>query len=151
LKLADLLKQMQTDHYKMLVIVDNNRQYEKIIQPLQGQGWTAYDVTAEVLKLLECIPENKRKVRIGLKIKEWFFSLPDKLIFYNTNILYSPDLGRLNPVGAFKYKSRGKEVVVILEGHLAGNRIQYSQMGRPDYTEVDVNEVISVRMEDIDG
>jgi hypothetical protein len=151
MKLADLIEQMQTSYYKMLVIVDNGRQQDKIIRPLQEEGWMAVDVTAAILKLVETIPENKVKVRIGGKIKEWFYSLPDRLILYNTSILYSPELGRLNPVGAFKYKSREKEAIVLLEGHLAGNRIQYSQFGRPDYTEMDVGEIIHVRMEDIDG
>ncbi|AKX96033.1 hypothetical protein MTHERMOG20_16820 [Moorella thermoacetica] len=151
MKLRDLIKQMQTNYYKMLVIVDNGRQPEKIIRPLQQEGWTAVDVTDAVLKLIESIPENKVKVRIGGKLKEWFHSLPDRLILYNTTILYSPELGRLNPVGAFKYKSREKEIIVLLEGRLAGNRIQYSHYGRPDYAEMDVSEVIHARMEDIDG
>lgn len=151
MKLHDLIRQMQSNYYKMLVIVDNGHQPERIIEALQEEGWTPVDVTEAVLKLVEGIPENKVKVRIGGKLKEWFHSLPDRLILYNTNILYSPELGRLNPVGAFKYKSREKEVIVLLEGHLAGNRIQYSRYGRPDYTEMDVSEVIHARMEDIDG
>lgn len=151
MKLKELIRQMQTNYYKMLVIVDNGRQPEKIIKPLQAEGWTPVDVTEAVLKLIEGIPENKIKVRIGGKLKEWFHSLPDRLILYNTTILYSPELGRLNPVGAFKYKSREKEIIVLLEGRLAGNRIQYSQFGRPDYAEMDVSEVIHARMEDIDG
>jgi len=150
-KLSELIKQLQTNYYKMLVIVDNGHQEEKIIRPLQAEGWTAVDVTDAILKLIETIPENKLKVRIGGKIKEWFNSLPDRLVLYNTSILYSPELGRLNPVGAFKYKSREKEIVVLLEGHLSGNRIQYSQYARPDYTEMDVSEVIHARMEDIDA
>lgn len=151
MKLTELIKQLETNYYKMLVIVDNGRQEDKVIQPLQEEGWTAVDITDEVLKLIETIPESKRKVRIGGKIKEWFNSLPNRLVLYNTSILYSPELGRLNPVGAFKYKSREKEIVVLLEGHLSVNRIQYSQYARPDYTEIDVSEVIHARMEDIDA
>ncbi|HPZ43580.1 MAG TPA: BREX-3 system P-loop-containing protein BrxF [Bacillota bacterium] len=151
MKLSEMIKQLQTNYYKMLVIVDNGHQEEKIIRPLVAEGWTAVDVTDAILKLIETIPENKLKVRIGGKIKEWFNSLPDRLVLYNTSILYSPELGRLNPVGAFKYKSREKEIVVLLEGHLSGNRIQYSQYARPDYTEMDVSEVIHARMEDIDA
>ncbi len=85
----------------MLVIVDNSRQHEKIINALKNKEWNSYDVTEEVLRLLESIPAEKRKLRIGAKIKEWFNGLPDKVILYNTNILYSPDLGKLNPIGAF--------------------------------------------------
>ena len=150
MNLHTLLEQSKTNHYKMLVIVDNNKQHEKIIRELQDDDWTAYDVTNKIVSLADEIPQAKLKLRIGDKIKKWFYELPDKVILYNTNILYSPELGRLNPVGAFKYKGRSKEIIVILEGHISGDRIQYSTFGREDYCEMDVSEVIHVRMEDID-
>ncbi len=150
MNLSELLEQNRTNYYKMLVIVDNNRDPDKIINVLKEQGWTSYDVTTEVLKMLEEIPEAKRKVRIGVKIKEWFLTLPDKVILHNTSILYSPELGKLNPVGAFKYKSRTKEIIVFLEGQVSGNRIQYSHYGRDDYNEIDVTDLIHTKMEDIE-
>ena len=70
-------------------------------------------------------------------------------MLYNTTILYSPELGRLNPVGAFKYKSRENLVIVLAEGRIAGQKLQYSEFNRPDYTEVDVSEIICARLEDI--
>ena len=150
MKLQALIDENQKNYYKMLVIVDNNQQYDRIISVLEGKGWTSYDITKEILNLIEEIPEQKRKIRIGEKIKTWFNDLPEKVIFYNTNILYSPELGKLNPVGAFKYRSRTNEIINFVEGHVSGNRIQYSEYGRPDYTEIDVSELIHVKMEEID-
>ncbi|AKX93391.1 hypothetical protein MOTHE_c05870 [Moorella thermoacetica] len=66
MKLRDLIKQMQTNYYKMLVIVDNGRQPEKIIRPLQQEGWTAVDVTDAVLKLIESIPERINPRRLDI-------------------------------------------------------------------------------------
>ncbi|MEW6622396.1 MAG: BREX-3 system P-loop-containing protein BrxF [Bacillota bacterium] len=148
--LQALIEQSKNNHYKMLVIIDNNNNHDKIINAMKDQGWTAYDVTESILKLVENIPEGKVKLRIGEKIKKWFYDLPDKVILYNTNILYSPELGRLNPVGAFKYKGRNKEIIVFVEGHVSGDRIQYSQYGRDDYSEMDVSELIHAKLEDID-
>ena len=135
----------------MFVVVDNSHQHEKIVKALKKKEWNSYDVTEEVLKLLESIPTEKRKLRIGSKIKEWFNGLPDKVILYNTNILYSPDLGKLNPIGAFKYKARDKEIILIMEGRILSNKIIYSEFGRDDYTEMDVSELIHTTMEDIDA
>ena len=151
LKLEELLQQAQSSHYKMLAIVDNSNQAAKVTEHLAPQGWRSYDVEEAVLGILETIPVDRRRVRIGDALKKWFQSLPDKVILYNTNILYSPDLGRLNPIGAFKYKSRDKVIVVLLSGELTGNKICYSTMDRPDYTEMDVSEVVCVRREDIDA
>lgn len=150
MKLTTYLDQNRTNHYKMLVIVDNNHQHEKIINVLQDEGWSNYDVNENILNILEKIPEGKIKLRIGSKIKEWFNKLPDKVILYNTNILYSPELGKLNPIGAFKYRSRDKECIVFLEGSVSGNRIQYSEYGKEDHVEMDVSELIHVKMENID-
>lgn len=150
MQLKTFLEQNRTNHYKMLIIVDNNHQHDKIISALKEEGWKSYDVNENILKIIENIPENKVKVRIGNKIKEWSNNLPDKVILYNTNILYSPELGKLNPVGAFKYRSRDRECIVILEGSVSGNRIQYSEYGKEDHVEMDVSELINVKMEDID-
>ena len=150
MQLNNYLEQNRTNHYKMLVIVDNNHQHEKIINALSDQGWSSYDVNENIIKILENIPEEKVKVRIGSKIKEWVNNLPDKVILYNMNILYSPELGKLNPMGAFKYRSRDRECVAIVEGSVYGNRIQYSEYGKDDHVEMDVSELIHVKMESLD-
>lgn len=150
MQLNTYLEQNRTNHYKMLVIVDNNHQHEKIINALQNERWTSYDVNENILKIIENVPENKIKVRIGSKIKEWANKLPDRVILYNTNILYSPELGKPNPVAAFKYRTRDRECILILEGSVSGNRIQYSEYGKEDHVEMDVSELIHVKMEDID-
>lgn len=150
MKLETLLEQNRSNYYKMLVIIDNARQYEKVIEALLPQGWQAFNITDYILELLEHIPEKERRLRIGRIIKEWFRELPDKVILYDTNILYSPELGRLNPVGAFKYKSREKEIIVIMNGQIYGQRIRYSEPGRDDYNEMDVSELLHYRIEDIE-
>ena len=149
MQLNNYLEQNRTNHYKMLVIVDNNHQHEKIINALSDQGWSSYDVNENIIKILENIPEEKVKVRIGSKIKEWVNNLPDKVILYNMNILYSPELGKLNPMGAFKYRSRDRECIAIVEGSVSGNRIQYSEYGKDDHVEMDVSELIHVKMESL--
>jgi hypothetical protein len=59
-------------------------------------------------------------------------------------------LGRLNPIGAFKYKSREKEIIAVINGQIYGERVRYSEPGRDDYTEMDVSELIHSRIEDIE-
>ncbi|OCZ54247.1 BREX-3 system P-loop-containing protein BrxF [Dehalobacter sp. TeCB1] len=147
--LETLLEQNRNNYYKMLVIVDNSKQQEKITWTLAAKGWQAYNVTDHILELIEQIPEKERKLRIGRIIKEWVKDLPDKVVLYDTSILYSPELGRLNPVGAFKYKSREKEIIVILNGQIYGERIRYSEYGREDFCEMDISELIHAKIEDI--
>ena len=147
--LAELVRQANTNHYRMLLVLDNEHQSEAFVQRLEAEGWKGYDVEQAVLAMLEQVPENKVKLRISGEIKKWFLQLPERVVLYNTTILYSPELGRLNPVGAFKYKSRENIVIVLAEGRIAGQKLQYSEFNRPDYTEVDVSEIICARLEDI--
>jgi len=56
----------------------------------------------------------------------------------------------LNPVGAFKYRSREKEIIVIMNGQIYGEKVRYSQPGRDDYNEMDVSELLHYRIEDIE-
>lgn len=149
MNLEKLIEQNRCNYYKMLIIVDNAKQHEKIKLSLASKGWQAFNVTDYTLELIDRIPEKERKLRIGRIIKEWVKGLPDKVILYDTSILYSPELGRLNPVGAFKYKSREKEIIVIMSGQVYGERIRYSEYGRDDYCEMDVSELIHTRMEDV--
>ena len=151
MKLQTLLEQNRANHYKLLVIVDNNQQYRKITDVLEKDGWAAYDVGENILKIIKDIPKEKIKLRIGAQIKKWVQSLPEKIILYNTNILFSPELGRLNPVGAFKYRARDKEIIVFVEGNVSGNRIQYSTYGRKDHADMDVSELIHLEMGDINA
>jgi hypothetical protein len=150
MKLETLLEQNSSNYYKMLVIIDNSKQYERIIEVLAPQGWQAVNVTDQIFGLIEHVPEKDRPLRIGRLIKEWFRSLPDKVILFDTNILFSPELGKMNPVGAFKYKSREKEIIVIVNGQAYGEKIRYSEPGRDDFCEMDVSELIHSRIEDIE-
>lgn len=149
--LKTLLEHNRANHYKLLVIVDNNRQHQKVIDLLKQHGWAAYDVDEHILQIIADTPPDKIKLRIGDQIKKWVLSLPEKIILYNTNILFSPELGRLNPVGAFKYRARDKEIIVFVEGYVSSNRIQYSTYGRKDHAEMDVSELIHVEMGDLDA
>lgn len=151
MNLQELIRQANTNHYRMLLVIDNDHNSEPIIEVLQQQGWTAYDVEQVILEMIERLPPNKAKLRISTELKKWFLQLPEKIILYNTTILYSPELGRLNPVGAFKYKSRENLVVVFAEGRLINQKLQYSEYNREDHTEVDVSEIICVRLEDINA
>jgi hypothetical protein len=150
LKLSELLEHNRANHYQLLVVVDNSNNPHKIINALKDEGWEAFNVNRSALRLMSNVPMDKIQLRIADEIKKWVLSLPDKVIFYNANILYSPDFGKMNPISAFKYRARNKEIIVIMEGQLSGNRLVYSQHGRSDYTEMDVGELICVRMEDID-
>lgn len=64
----------------------------------------------------------------------------EPLFVDNVELLFSPELGRINPVDTFKRIARQRPVVLALPGRRIGGQIEYSQVGRADYMAMPVSE-----------
>jgi len=92
MELQDLIRENETNHYKLLTIVgDNPPKINQIVKYLEKTGWTVYDVEDVVLKLIDNVPEDEIKLSIGLLIKKWVKSVENKIVLINTDILYSEE------------------------------------------------------------
>lgn len=151
LDINTLLDENRTNHYKLLTIVGNNPpKADSILEYLKSNGWEVYDVEEKVFEISDGIPHNKVKLRIGREIKRWIKSLSRKVILINSNILYSEDMGKINPFNAFKYSMRSdREGVLFLDAKLKGNMAIYSTPDRPDYQEFELTDVLFVDMEKV--
>jgi len=152
MKLQDLIRENETNHYKLLTIVGNNPpKVNLIVKYLEKKGWTVYDVEDVVLKLIDNVPEDEIKLSIGLLIKKWVKSVENKIVLINTDILYSEEMDQIGPFDAFKYLMRGdKEGVLFLNARLKGNLAIYSTPDRPDYSERELTDVLYIALEDVE-
>ena len=152
MKLRDLIRENETNHYKLLTIVgDNPPKVNLIAKYLEKKGWTVYDVEDVVLKLVDNVPEDEIKLSIGLLIKKWVKSVENKIVLINTDILYSEEMDQIGPFDAFKYLMRGdKEGVLFLNARLKGNLAIYSTPDRPDYSERELTDVLYISLEDVE-
>lgn len=146
-----LLDENRTNHYKLLTIVGiNPPKYETIIQYLKNNEWEVYDVEDKVFEIADDMPFQKVKLRIGREIKRWVRSLDNKVVLINSNILYSEDMGKINPFSAFKYSMRSdREGVLFLDAKLKGNMAIYSTPDRPDYQEFELTDVLFVDIDKV--
>ena len=62
----------------------------------------------------------------------------------NVELLFSPELGRVNPVDTFKRIARQRPVVLALPAARVGNAIVYSELGRKDYMRIPVDSAMFV-------
>jgi len=70
------------------------------------------------------------------------------LFLDNVELLFSPEVGRLNPVDLFKKVSRERVVVLSLPCRLTGRtRAEYSEPGRRDHTSLDISGVTVIELE----
>ncbi len=147
----NLIDENRTNHYKLLTIVGNNQvDIDKLVNYLKDKGWAAYDVEKVVFELTEDIPEDKIKLRIGTLLKKWIKQTEKKVVLYNANILYSPEMDKIGPFSAFKYSMRGdKEGVLFMDGKIRGNMVIYSTPERDDYHERELSDVLFVDLDSV--
>jgi len=149
-KLDEIIQLATSNYYKLLAIVGEGTKKKKIIEFLEKKGWQSFNLEQEVLKLTEEIDDVSLPFEAKAVLKNWLYQLPNQLIFDNTSILYSREMDYPSPIDAFKYHTRTKTIILFLEGEVFGSKLIYSEPGRPDYCEVDLSDIIYVKLEDID-
>ncbi len=71
----------------------------------------------------------------------------EPLLIDNTEVLFSPELGKLNPIDTFKRISRQRPVVLALPARRVGRQAEYSTLGRADYLRMPLEEFAYLEME----
>jgi len=147
-----LISENRTNHYKLLTIVGNNQaKIDRLVADLQKKGWEVHDVEETVFKIIDTIPIDKIRLRIGRELKGWTRSVGNKLVLLNSTILYSKEMNRMGPFDAFKYQMRGeREGILFLDAKLRGATAVYSTPDRPDYKENDISDVLHVELDDVE-
>jgi hypothetical protein len=69
------------------------------------------------------------------------------LFIDNVELLFSPELGKVNPVDTFKRISRQRPVVLALPARRDGSYAEYSTIGRADYLRMEIGDYIILDLE----
>ena len=139
--------------FKLWAIVGKNESKKQNIVTYLTEtlNWEIVDVQKQLSDLyheLEQLDEPSHDV--GLKIKEWFNSLPNQIILINASILYHKAFTKISPIGAFKYNSRNKNCVIFLEDEaLISNRLYYGQSGSDEFFDRDINDILISKIDEI--
>ena len=148
----EYLSEAEQNHFKLLVVPEEGVDKEEIIASLQARGWHVYSVTKEFLRIVENIPKKKRRLRGSIEFKNWLYNLKkDKFLFDHIDVLFSPDLGKIDPIRMFKYFSRDHRSVLFFPGRIRGRQAEYSLEGKPDHMIMDISEVLCYEEEEKDG
>lgn len=66
----------------------------------------------------------------------------------NIELLFSPELGKVNPVDTFKRISRQRVVVLAIPARRDGSYAEYASIDRPDYMQMEIGGYIVIDLED---
>lgn len=140
--------------FKLWAIVGKNdsKKNDVISYLTKTLKWEIIDVQNQLTELyteLDQLEEPSHDV--GIRIKEWFGSLPNKIILTNASILYHTSFTKISPIGAFKYNSRNKNCVIFLEEEtMISNRLYYGNSGSDEYFDRDINDILISKIDDIE-
>lgn len=147
LALADGLR------FKLWAIVGKNEsKKQNIISYLtNNKKWEIIDVQSHLSELYKQLDKSDEPSHdVGIRIKEWFNSLPNNIILLNASILYHKSFTKISPVGAFKYNSRNKNCVIFLEQEeLISNRLYYGKTGSEEFYDRDINDILLTKIDEI--
>lgn len=68
------------------------------------------------------------------------------LLVDNVELLFSPELGKINPIDTFKRMSRQRPLVLALPARRQGAYAEYSLLGREDYMRIPLEDHIIMDM-----
>jgi len=137
------LSEVGHNHFKLLVVPEEAVDKDRVTALLVAKGWHLYNVTKESVQVLEKIPKEKRRLRGPIELERWLSNLKgDKFLFDNIDVLFSPELGKIDPIRMFKYFSREHESILFFPGRIRGAQAEYSLEGKPDHIVMDVSEVL---------
>jgi hypothetical protein len=109
------------------------------------------NLNLELTERLLALPRNR--YADGVTVHEEIDRICDEyspdgqpLFVDNIEILFSPELGKINPVDTFKRISRQRVVVLALPAKRQGNYAEYSQIGREDYFRIPLDEYTVIEM-----
>jgi len=150
--LDDLIKANRDNHYKLLALIgDSPAKENKIIDYLENRNWKLCNVEELVLEAIENVPEDMRDTMLASEIKEKLLPFGDKIVLTNIDILYSPEVHKIQPISFFSYYARGStEIIMFLrKARLRENKAIYSFPNKDDHREMDLSKIIYERLDNV--
>ena len=145
-------------------IVKNDRHKMVVVLGAFASGKTALlkDIAAELnavyLNLNLSLTEELQKIprsnyADGVTVHRLIDEICDQqspngeiLLIDNVEILFSPELGKVNPIDTFKRVSRQRVVVLSLPARRQGNYAEYSNVGREDHMLMALEDYYTIEM-----
>ena len=137
---TQLIKNAKEQYNKVIIVNEDNS--DKYKSYCKEHDITIHNLSVKLAELLKNIPEEEKDQETADKLREWFYQMKDDVIaFDNIDYLFSDEVGKINPIQFFNYKTRKKGTVVILfiKAKKRNNLLIYSEEGKPDYMELDVS------------
>lgn len=154
---ADRLKQaiqivQEQEYYKLVLLLgDFASGKTRLMRRVRDETGGAYlNVNLELTRQLLTIDARTYATKASDLLKDLCEAQePGRPLFLdNIELLFSPEVGCLNPIDLFKTVSRKRVVVLSLPCQLTGGtRAEYSEPGRRDHMNLDISGLTVIELE----
>lgn len=153
-KLINAVSQLAHDRHKLILVLGSfGTGKTQLLQKTAVATEGVYlNLNLTLTQRLRQIPRSR--YADGVTIHKEIDQLCDELSQHgrplfvdNVEILFSPELGKVNPVDTFKRISRQRPVVLALPARHDGSYAEYSMVGRADYLRMEIGDYIIIDME----
>ena len=155
-RLTDALQTIAGDRHKLIILLgDFGAGKTALLKTIAEEVSAVYvNQNLGITERLLALPRSQYAdgVTVSRLIDELCDALsPDgrPLLVDNVELLFSPELGRINPVDTFKRVSRQRPVVLALPARRQGTYAEYSTLGRADHMLMPLEEYTVLEMEQI--
>jgi len=141
------------DYHKVVIVVGDFRSGKTrlVRKSMEEIGGAYLNLNLELSDQLLAIDPQRYATQASVLVEDLCQAGDPRcpLFVDNLELLFSPEVGRINPVDLFRKISRTRVVVMVLPCRLlARDRAQYSEPGRPDHMILDLS---GLNVIDIEG
>lgn len=143
-KLLNTLDLIKHEYFKLIIITGPFASGKtRILKKLADRpGFSYLNMNLELTNRLMGIKESDYDTRAQELVKDMIDDYSDTILLIdNIELFFSPEIGKIDPVSAFKNLSRDKIIVISIPGKHRGGKIIYSSLDRNDYLEMDISDL----------
>jgi hypothetical protein len=152
-KTLDAINKVSADRHKLIIILGmfgagKTQLLKQVADLVQGRY---ININLELSERLLQLPA--RDASDGVTVHRLIDDICDSqspngepLLVDNIEILFSPELGKVNPVDTFKRVSRQRPIVLAMPALRQGNMAVYSTPDHPDYFPISLEDYIVIEL-----
>jgi hypothetical protein len=152
-QVIDALRTVSSDRHKLVILLGAHGTGKTALlkQVAKEMGGVYVNLNLELTDCLLTLP--RRKYRDGVAVHALIDDLcselsPDgrPLMIDNVEVLFSPELGRVNPVDTFKRISRERPILLALPARRSGAAAEYSTIQYQDHMTMPLDEFATIEL-----
>ncbi len=150
----DAITNVSLDRHKLVILlgvfgVGKTKTLKKIAEKTDG---VYLNLNLELSERLLKLPRNAMNdgvtvTRLIDEICDLFSPTKETLFVDNIELLFSPELGKINPIDTFKRISRQRPVVIAIPAFREGNLAVYSTPDSQDYFPIPLEDFVTIEIE----